>query len=326
MQSEIHPLGGETHAHGSHAHGHAHASHATAADAGNRRRILVAALLTGGFMAAEFVGGLLTGSLALIADSGHMLTDAVALALAYLAYRVAARPGTRRMTYGFDRLKVLVAYTNGLAVLGIALWIVVEAGHRLAAPSPVLAAPMLLVAAAGLVVNVAVFAILHGGDRSSLNLRAAMLHVAGDLLGSGAAVLAALVILATGWLAADPLLSVAVAMLLLGGAWRLVRESGLILLEGAPPHVDRNAVAADLAQSVPGVADVHHMHVWTLDGRRLMATLHARLAPGADAEQSVSALKERLAERHGVAHATIEVETGAECPDVTRTRRRNGTA
>ena len=297
----------------------AHAGHShhqgTSADAGNRRRILIAALLTAGFMAAEFVGGLMTGSLALVADAGHMLTDAVALALAYVAYRLGARPGTRQMTYGFDRLKVLVAYTNGLTVLIIAFWIVAEAAQRLAAPTPILAAPMLLIAAVGLAVNAVVFAILHGGDKASLNLRGAILHVVSDMLGSAAAILAALIILATGWLLADPLLSALVAVLLLRSAWKLIKESGVILLEGAPYDVDRNAIAADLAQGVEGVRDVHHMHLWTLEGRRAMATLHARLAPGADAERSISALKARLAERHGVAHATIEVETGAECPE-----------
>jgi len=268
-------------------------------------------------MVAEAVGGLLTGSLALLADAGHMLTDAVALVLAYVAYRMSARPGTSRMTYGFDRLKVLVAYTNGLTVLGVAVWIVVEAVDRFLAPASVLGGPMLLIAATGLLVNLVVFAILHGGDRESLNLRGAILHVVGDLLGSVAAILAAAIILTTGWLPADPLLSILVALLLVGSAWRLMRESGLVLLEASPPHVDRNAVADDLARHAAGVADVHHMHVWTLDGRQPMATLHARLAPGADAAAAIAAIKVRLARAHGIRHATVEVETGQDCPDET---------
>jgi cobalt-zinc-cadmium efflux system protein len=297
-----------------------------AGDAGNRRRVLLAALLTAGFMVAEFAGGLITGSLALLADAGHMLTDAIALALAYLAYRVSARPGTGQMTYGFDRVKVLVAYTNGLTVMLIALWIVVEAMRRLITPQPVLGGAMLAIAVAGLAVNAVVLAILHGGDRGSLNLRGALLHVAGDVLGSTAAIAAAAIILTTGWLPADPLLSALVAVLLLHGAWRLLRESGLILLEAAPRHLDRNVVAADLAANIKGVHDVHHMHLWTLDGRNLMATLHARIASGADAEASIAALKTRLRRRHGVAHATVEVEMSAECPEVTAKRRRNGKA
>lgn len=319
------------HGHDHHGHGHAYAPEV---GAGNKGRILLAAILTGGFMLAEVVGGLLTGSLALIADAGHMLTDSVALALAYIAYRMGERRGTSRMTYGFDRLKILVAYTNGLTVLGIALWIVLEAMHRVAVPSPILGGPMLVIASVGLLLNVVVFFVLNGGDRESLNLRGAILHVVGDLLGSVAAITAALIILATGWLPADPLLSVLVAALLVMSAWRLMRESGLILLEAAPTHVDRNAVADDLAAHAEGVADVHHMHIWTLDGQRLMATLHARLTASADAERSIRAIKARLSEVHGIAHATVEVETGPACPDEVENetssqigkRRRNGTA
>jgi cobalt-zinc-cadmium efflux system protein len=235
------------------------------------------------------------------------------------------RPGTSRMTYGFDRLKILVAYTNGLTVLGIALWIVIEAFHRLSTPTPVLGAPMLVIATVGLVLNVIVFFVLAGGDRGSLNLRGAILHVVGDLLGSVAAIVAALAILATGWLPADPLLSVAVAGLLVFSAWRLMRESALILLEAAPAHIDRNAVAADLSAHSEGVIDIHHMHVWALDGRQLMATLHARLKPGADAQQNISAIKARLGKVHGIHHATVEVETGEACPDevMIRTRKRS---
>ena len=314
-------------------HGHAHDRHAhqegsldgPEVAAGNKRRVLIAASLTCGFMIVEAVGGILTGSLALLADAGHMLTDSVALILAYAAYRVSERPGTSRMTYGFDRLKILVAYTNGLTVLAIALWIVAEAVQRFLTPAPILGGAMLVVATMGLAVNVVVFLILHGGDRASLNLRGAILHVLGDLLGSVAAIAAALIILATGWYPADPLLSVLVALLLLWSAGKLIRESGLILLEGAPPHVDRNDVAMDLGREIDGVCDIHHMHVWSLDDRQLMATLHARVQPGADPERAVSDIKMRLAEAHGIRHATVEAESGRECPDTVK-RRADGTA
>jgi cobalt-zinc-cadmium efflux system protein len=310
----------------SHSHDHDHHSHAPDASAGNRRRVLVAAILTAGFMLAEAVGGLLTGSLALLADAGHMLTDAVALILAYIAYRMSGRPGTRQMTYGFDRLKILVAYTNGLTVIVIAVWIAAEAAQRLADPPPILAGPMLWIAALGLLVNVAVFLVLHGGDRESLNMRGAILHVLGDLLGSAAAILAALIILATGWTPADPLLSVFVALLILRSAWALVRESGVVLLEGVPGHIDRTRVADDIAAHVTGVADVHHMHVWSLDGRQAIATLHARIEPGRDAAAAVAAIKARLEKAHGIGHATVEIETGPACPDDSVERRANGTA
>lgn len=319
---------GHSHDHSGHSHadhGHAH-SHAPTAEAGNRRRVLAAALLTGGFMVAEAVGGLLTGSLALLADAGHMLIDAVALALAYLAYRLSTRPGNRRMTYGFDRLKILVAYTNGLTVILIAIWIGVEAVERILEPSPVLGATMLVIAAAGLAVNIVVFLILSGGDRTSLNLRGAILHVLGDLLGSLAAIVAAVIILTTSWFPADPLLSLLVALLLVRSAWRIMRESGVILLEGVPADLDRDNIADDIVAHTAGVADIHHMHVWSLDGRQLIATLHARLKPGADAEASIAAIKERLAAAHNIGHATVEVESGAECPDHSNRRRVHGTA
>jgi cobalt-zinc-cadmium efflux system protein len=313
-----------------HAHGHGHGAHghhhAPPADDGNRRRVLAAALLTGGFMVAEAAGGFLTGSLALIADAGHMLIDAVALSLAYLAYRLSGRPGNRRMTYGFDRLKILVAYTNALTVILIAIWIGFEALDRLRNPAPVLGAAMLAIAAAGLAVNIVVFLILSGGDKSSLNLRGAILHVLGDLFGSAAAIVAALIIRATNWFPADALLSLLVALLLVRSAGRIMRESGLILLEGAPAHLDRDGIAADLVTHAPGVADIHHMHVWSLDGRQLMATLHARLTAGADAEASIAGIKSRLSQMHAIGHATVEIESGAECPDHQHGWRAHGTA
>ena len=288
--------------------------------------MLIAALLTTGFMIAEAVGGLLTGSLALLADAGHMLTDSVALVMAFVAYRMSERPGNSRMTYGFDRLKILVAYTNGLTILAIALWIIAEAVGRYVSPSPVLGGAMLVIAALGLMVNVGVFLVLHGGDRESLNLRGAILHVIGDLLGSVAAIAAALIILATGWYPADPILSVLVAMLLLRSAWKLARESGLILLEGAPAHIERNEVADDLAANIAGVSDIHHMHVWSLDGRQQVATLHACLLTNADADRAIGAIKDRLRNIHGIRHATVEVETNGACQDDMSQRRRNGTA
>jgi cobalt-zinc-cadmium efflux system protein len=298
------------------AHGHAHAghSHEHAHGTSDKKRVLIAAVLTGGFMIAEAVGGWLTGSLALLADAGHMLTDALALALAWYAFHLGERPATGSLTYGFGRVKTLVAYTNGIAIFVIALWIVYEAWQRFQAPPPVLGGPMLVVAALGLCVNIVGFLILHGGDRESLNMRGAILHVLGDLLGSVAAIAAALVILATGWTPIDPILSVLVALLILTTAWRLMRDAAHVLLEGTPPHLDRDAVARDLEQSVPGVREVHHMHVWSMDGSRIMATLHACLEEGVDAHGAVSAVKALLAERHGIDHATVEPEYG-HCAD-----------
>ena len=307
------------HDHGHDDHGHDHGGHDHGAGghvhAGtDKGRVLIAALLTACFMVAEFIGGLVTGSLALKADAGHMLTDAVALGFAWYAFHLAARPGTRRMTYGFDRVKTLVAYTNGLAIFVIALFIVYEALQRLYDPAPVLGLPMLVIGVLGLFVNIAAFAVLHGGDRENLNMRGALIHVMGDLLGSAAAIAAALVIMATGWYPIDPILSVLVSILLFRSAWSLVRDAGQVLLEGVPKRLDRDAIASDITSGVAGVREVHHMHVWTLDGTRNMATLHACAEEGVDAGRIVRDVKQRLASRHGIDHATIEVEYGL-CAD-----------
>lgn len=294
--------------------GHDHAGHSHDLGSTDKTRVLVAAVLTGGFMVAEAVGGVLTGSLALLADAGHMLTDSVSLVFAWYAFHLAGRAASSRMTYGYDRVKTLVAFVNGLTVLLIGLWIVYEAWKRLNAPAPVLGGPMLAIAVMGLVVNIGAFLVLHGGDRDSLNMRGAILHVLGDLLGSVAAIAAALVIMATGWMPIDPILSVLVALLLFRSAWGLVRESGGLLLEGVPPSLDRDAIAADLVANVGTLREVHHMHLWSLDGARHMATLHACLKDGAEPLEAIREIKHRLATEHGIGHATVEPEFGR-CAD-----------
>lgn len=302
-----------THDHAAQGHDHSHgAGHVHGST--DKKRVLIAACLTAGFMVAETLGAIFTGSLALLADAGHMLADCVALGLAWYAFHLASRPATVRLTYGFGRVKTLVAYTNGIAIFAIALWIVYEAWGRLQAPVPVLGGPMLVVAIAGLLVNLGSFYVLHGGDRGSLNMRGAILHVLGDLLGSAAAIVAALVILATGWTPIDPILSILVSLLILSTAWSLMREAAHVLLEGVPASLDRDLIARDIEGSIKGVREVHHMHVWSLDGSSNMATLHACLNDGVDAHMAVSAIKKRLAAEHGIAHATVEPEFG-QCAD-----------
>ncbi|MBZ9999744.1 MULTISPECIES: cation diffusion facilitator family transporter [unclassified Mesorhizobium] len=292
--------------------GHGHSGHSHGST--DKKRVLIAACLTAGFMVAEALGGLFTGSLALLADAGHMLADAIALGLAWYAFHLADRPATVRLTYGFGRVKTLVAYTNGIAIFVIALWIVYEAWERLQTPAPVLGGPMLVVAILGLLVNIGSFLVLHGGDRESLNMRGAILHVLGDLLGSAAAIVAAIVILATGWTPIDPILSVLVSLLILSTAWSLMRAAAHVLLEGVPPSLDRDLIASDIATTVQGVREVHHMHIWSIDGTSSMATLHACLNEGVDAHKAVSAIKKRLASEHGISHATVEPEFG-QCAD-----------
>jgi len=215
-------------------HDHSHHAHASA-NGSNQRRVLLAFILTFSFMLLELIGGLWSGSLALIADAGHMLTDASALALAWLAFVAGNRQADHRRTYGYLRFEVLASLINGLSLFAIAIWISVEAWQRIQAPHEILAGPMLLIAIAGLLVNVLVFTILtRGNDVEHLNVKGAVLHVLGDLLGSVAAILAAVVIYFTGWVIADPILSVLVSVLILRSAWVLVARAIHILLEGAP--------------------------------------------------------------------------------------------
>jgi len=310
--------GGSGHSHDHHAgHGHGGHSHAPSGHVHgttDKTRVLIAAILTGGFMIAEAAGGFITGSLALVADAGHMLTDSIALWLAWYAFKLGERPATVRMTYGFGRVKTLIAYTNGITIFAIAVWIVYEAILRFMDPPAVLGGPMLVVAIGGLLVNIAGFLVLHGGDRTSLNMRGAILHVLGDMLGSAAAIVAAVIIIWTGWTPIDPILSVLVAVLILSTAWQLMKEAAHVLLEGVPGALDRDAIARDLEGSVREVKNVHHMHVWSIDGSKNLATLHACLNDGADAVGAVAAIKKRLAARHGIEHATVEPEFGA-CAD-----------
>jgi cobalt-zinc-cadmium efflux system protein len=276
--------------------------------ADNERRVFLAMLLTGGFMLAEVAGGIVAGSLALLADAGHMLTDCASLALAWVAFRIGRRPLDARRTYGYHRFQVLAAFVNGLTLIAIVGWIAIEAARRLLAPVEVLGGLMLAIAVLGLLVNLATFWILHRGDRKNLNIQGAALHVLGDLLGSVAAIVAGLVIFWTGWMPIDPLLSVFVALLILRSAWILVRKSGHILLEGTPDWLDVGELRAALAAAIPEVQDVHHVHAWMLTSERPLLTMHARLRVGAEHDRVLKAIQEVLARDHGIDHATIQLE------------------
>jgi cobalt-zinc-cadmium efflux system protein len=281
----------------------------------NRKRLWIALVLTGAFMLVEVVGGVLSGSLALLADAGHMLTDSLALALALLAFRLSLRPADPKRSYGYHRFQTLAAFVNGLGLLGIVLWILVEAAGRLLAPPPIQGGMMLVVAAGGLLVNFVVFLILHGGDQENLNMRGAMLHVIGDLLGSIAAISAAVVIVLTGWLPIDPLLSVVVAGLILRSAWQLVRRSAHILLEGTPETLDVSGMQQSLMAAMPQIASIHHVHVWGLTPQRLMLTMHVSLNGDIrDSTIVVRKIKQVLRAEFGIRHSTIEFELD-DCAD-----------
>jgi cobalt-zinc-cadmium efflux system protein len=283
--------------------------------AANMKRVIVALALTGTFMIVEVVGGILAGSLALLADAGHMLTDTMALALAAVAFHVSKRPADARRTFGYQRFQILAAFVNGLSLLLIVGWILFEAMRRFVSPVDVTGTTMLVVAAAGLLVNVIAFAVLHGGDRDNLNIRGAALHVAGDLLGSVAAIVAAIVIIYTGWMAIDPLLSIAVAFLILKSAWALVQQSGHVLLEGAPAWLDREEMQRTIIEHVPEVSGIHHVHIWGLTPQDLMLTMHVTIAPDvSDLTAVVRRVKATLKDDYGIGHSTIEIET-ADCAD-----------
>ena len=294
------------HAHdGGHAHGHDHA-HGHGGGA-NERLLTIALLITTVFMVVEVAGGAIAHSLALIADAAHMLTDAASLGLALFALRMSRRPADDVYSYGHHRHEVLAAFVNGLALLALSAWIVVEALRRLWMPEPVQGKLMLIVAALGVAANLASFLVLREGQ-DSLNLRGAVLHVLSDLLGSAAAVVAALVILASNWTPIDPLLSIVVSLLIVRNGWRVTRESARILLEGAPSGLDPAEIATDLVAQIAGVASVHHVHAWSLTDQRPMLTLHAVLREDGDRDAVLLALHARLRERFGVQHATVQLE------------------
>ncbi len=290
---------------GDHLHGH---------DLDNERRVFWAMAITGSFMLVEAVGGVLSGSLALLADAGHMLADFAALALAWMAFRIARRPADHRRSYGYHRFQVLAAFVNGLALVVIVGWIGFEAVRRFFAPVEVLGQTMLIVAALGLFANLAAFLILQGGQRDNLNLRGAAVHVMGDLLGSVAAIAAALVILTTGWMPIDPLLSLLVSLLILRSAWIVISKSSHILLEGTPDWLDVAEMRAALKMAVPAVEDIHHVHAWSLTSERPLLTMHATLSEEADQQASLEAIKGCLRERFGIEHSTVQLERG-QCSD-----------
>ncbi|GAB5458708.1 MAG: cation diffusion facilitator family transporter [Henriciella sp.] len=299
-------MSNHAHEHAGRDHGHDHAIPDTA---DGRRRVGFAALLTFSFMLVEIIGGVLSGSLALLADAAHMLTDAGSLGLAWLGFKLAERPADAQRSFGWSRFKVLAAFVNGLALIVLAVWICVEAAGRLLNPEPVMGSLLLGVALIGLLVNIAAFFILHGGDHEDLNMQGAIWHVAGDLLGSVAAIGAAIVILLTGWMPIDPLLSVLVAVIIAIGGYRLVRRTGHILIEGVPPGLSPNAIKSDLEAHIEDAESIDHIHAWALNETKYLLTLDAVAKAGRCPETLRLAIKKRLLEEFGVEHATVEIHS-----------------
>ncbi|SNR69235.1 cation diffusion facilitator family transporter [Puniceibacterium sediminis] len=308
-----------------HDHGHSHGddhghqkchdhdgvhSHAPEVSRNNERVVLVGFLLTFGFMLAELAGGLLSGSLALIADAGHMFTDSAALALAWAGFRFGRRKGDERRTFGYMRFEILTGFINAVTLILLVGWIAFEAVQRLLNPEPVMAGPMLIIAVLGLVVNAGVFWMLQKGDRDHVNIKGAMVHVMGDLLGSVAAIAAAVAIYFTGWTPIDPILSVLLSAIVLRSAWLLLKASLNVLMEGAPGNVVVSDLREKLVAAVPGLLRVDHVHVWSITSGQPAATMDVQLTDTADPAEVLRGIKSQLASDYGIAHSTIEIDVG----------------
>ncbi len=274
--------------------------------AANQRRLALTLGLVLVYMVAEVVGGLLTGSLALLADAGHMLSDAAALALAVFAIHIARRPADARRTYGYHRAEILAALTNGVTLVVIALFILREAWERFRAPQEVLGGWMMAVATGGLLINLGGMWLLHGGRGDSLNLRGAWLHVASDALGSVQAIVAGALIALFGWHWADPLASVLIALLVAWSSWALLKESVGVLMEGTPQHIDVGEVDAAI-RGLTGVEQVHDLHVWTITSGRESLSAHVRVGERQRSDL-LAEIRRLITERFGIEHVTIQLE------------------
>ena len=297
------------------AYGHRHTA------AARSRPVLVATLaLTSAFIVVEAVAGFVTGSLALLADAGHMLTDAAGLGLALFAIWIGGRPPTPAKTYGYYRAEILAALVNALVLLVVATAILVEAWQRFRSPEPVLAGPMLVVAGLGLAVNLVCMWLLQRGAAASLTIRAAYLEVVADALSSVGVVVAAVIMMLTGWTAADPLVSAAIALLIVPRTWSLLRQAVNVLLEGTPAHL----VLGDIEEAmirVPGVRHVHDLHVWTLTSGREAMSAHVVVDDVGQSERLLEALHAVLHARFGIDHTTVQLETAP--PALLRIKGRN---
>ena len=311
----MHSPGDHDH-HGHSHHGHSHHGHSHGGRVGDAsretdhatpiRRLRGALAVTAIFLIVEVIGGWLANSLALLADAGHMLTDVAALALSLFVAWFSRQPASPQKTYGYLRWEVLAAFLNGATLLLISAWIVWEAVLRLRSPEPIGSGLMLVVAVAGLIVNIIAARMLHASGESSLNVRAAYLHVLSDLLGSVGTVAAAVIVRWTGWLAADPIASLIMALLILRGAWRVVRDSVDVLLESTPSHISLGSVRTQL-EAIPGVESVHDLHVWTVTSGLVAMSAHA-IVRESDRHQHVLEHVHDAMRLFGIDHVTVQLE------------------
>ena len=294
-----------------HDHGHSHGAGALRAGARHQKRLAISFVLIGVFFVVEAVGGILTNSLALLSDAGHMLTDVIGLGMALAAIQLATRHQRRadagQHTFGLYRLEILAAFVNALLLFGVAIYVLVEAARRLTGEPEVLGIPMLVVATLGLVVNLIAFALLREGSKESLNVEGAYLEVLADTLGSVGVIIAAIVLEVFGWAWVDPVVGAAIGLWILPRTYRLGSQAVRILLQASPPDVDLVALRADLA-AIDGVVDVHDLHVWTLTSEMENASAHLMVAAGTDTHTVLDQARDLLQTRYHVEHATLQVE------------------
>lgn len=289
--------------------GHAHGSgHAHGGRGANRKRLTVTLALVITYMIAEVIGGLVTNSLALLADAGHMLSDAAALALSLFAIWIAQRPATSRRTYGYHRTEILSALANGATLVAVSIYIFVEAWERFRSPPDVAGGLMMIVAVGGLIVNLTGLWILNAGRSESLNVRGAWLHVLTDALGSVGAILGGFLIWAFGWGWADPAVSVLIGILVIASSWNLLKETVGILMEAAPPGVDVDGVRTFL-NGVSGIHAVHDLHVWSITSGMVSLSAHAVVNGQRHSDDVLRELRRELHDRYGVDHITIQLES-----------------
>ena len=295
------------HGHDHAAHGHGHHPRGGRATRSNQKRLTIALCLAATYMVAEIAGGLLTGSLALLADAGHMLSDVAALALSLVAMQIAQRPATPNRTYGYLRTEILAALLQGVLLVAVSVFIFIEAIERLQAPREVLGGPMLLIATGGLAVNLIGLAVLNAGRRENLNVRGAWLHVMSDALGSLGAIFAGAAIYGMGWHWADPVASLLICALVIYSSWSLLREAVDVLMEAAPAHIDVGKVRAAIAE-LPGVQAVHDLHVWTITSGMVSLSGHVVAKDGSDMGLLLQLICDRLHQDFGIDHSTIQIE------------------
>lgn len=272
-----------------------------------RKRLLATLIVTAAYMILELVGGLLTGSLALLADSAHMLSDVASLALSLVAMWLAGRPASGRLTYGFQRSEILAALINGSSLVAVSIYIFVEAFQRFSDPQPVMGLGMMGIAAGGLLVNMMGLWLLHDSREASLNVRGAWLHILADALGSLGALIAGALIWQLGWNLADPIVSVVIGLLVIQSSWVLLRDSVRVLMESVPSHLDVETVRAAMA-AVPGVVEIHDLHIWSLSSKLDALTGHVVAAPEHRPEELLRRLQALLSEQFGLKHITLQVE------------------